>query len=453
MSIKANDVLGTRPLPSLLANTFQVRDLTNPTPQTSKFTTLDSVDVITKKPKPFDKKDEINNLYFSELEKVIYKPREMAEMPDFTKTPFRIGIAVAQKQADFTIPNGTLYITDEQGKKEIGTFGNATFKVKAENNGISLYQADGKLVGNYKGKITLEGNVAPVIINSKKYYGSLEIISNPANTSTLSVINDVMLEDYLKGVVPSESIASWPEESLKAQAIAARTYTVANWKRRETLGFDLMATTSDQVYNGVGAEQASTNKAVAETNGKIMLYAGKPINALFFSCSGGYTDSSKDVWGVDLPYIQPVPDFDQKAPKYKWEKTYTNDSVKNALKQLGFELGDIKSIEPVEFTAQKRVTKIKFTGTKGESIVDSNKFRLALGLNSTLWVVNPSDSKQFSFGSLKMVPKTFTFNGGGWGHALGMSQWGASQMAADGKTAEEIVKHYYTGIEIDTINK
>lgn len=385
------------------------------------------------------------------LEKASSIPRDLKELPDFTKTPLRIGVAVAQKQADITIPSGTLFVETSEGKKEIGHFENTTFKTKAENNGISLYSSDGKLIGNYSGKILLEDNIAPISINGKKYRGGMEIIINPADNSTLTVINDVMAEDYLRGVVPSESSASWPVESLKAQALAARTYAIANWKRRESLGFDLMATTSDQVYNGLGVEQASTDQAIKETNGQVILYNGKPINALFFASSGGHTDSALEVWNIDLPYIQGVKDFDQNAPKYKWTKNVTNASVQDALKQMGIKIGEIKSIEPTEFTTFKRVKKIKFTGTDGTVVVDSNKFRFALGLNSTLWTVTPSNDKKFSFLKLQTIPKSFSFNGGGWGHGLGMSQWGARQMALDGKTGNEIIKHYYTGVEIGNL--
>jgi stage II sporulation protein D len=400
-----------------------------------------------KNSEPFGNNEDINNIYFNQVEKVSNVPRSVKELPDFSKTPFKIGVAVDQKQAEFTIPNGTLYVENADGKTEIGTFENTAFKVKTENGTLALYQDD-KLLGSFKGKIKLEGNLAPVLINNKKYHGDFEVIINPQNPNSLNVINNVLVEDYLKGVVPSESSASWPVESLKAQAIAARTYAIANWKRRENMGFDLMATVSDQVYNGIGVEQDSTSQAVEETRNQVILFAGKPINALFFACSGGYTDSSKEVWNIDLPYIQAVPDFDQEAPKYHWKKTISNAALQDALKQMGYNIGAIKEIEPLELTPQKRVKTIKFTGTDGTVVADSNKFRFAAGLNSTLWTVEASDSKKFSIAHFQRIPQSFNFNGGGWGHGLGMSQWGARQMSVDGKTAEEILKHYYTGVEI-----
>ena len=188
-----------------------------------------------------------------------------------------------------------------------------------------------------------------------------------------------------------------------------------------------------------------------ETKSQIILYNGKPINALFHACSGGHTDSAKEVWGIDLPYIQGVPDFDQNAPRYKWTKSFTNSSIQSALKQLGVQIGDVQEIIPQSFTPFGRVKEIKFVGTNGDAVVNSNKFRFALGLYSTLWTVEPSENKKFSFKSFQSVPKSFVFNGGGWGHGLGMSQDGAKQMAQDGKTAVDILKHYYTGVEIGTL--
>jgi stage II sporulation protein D len=403
---------------------------------------ISSIKKISKTPFQTD----INTLYNNEMEKLSNEPLDLKALPDFNKTPLKVGIAVEQKQATFYIPNGTLFVETEEGKKEIGAFENKSFIVKNENNGISLYHDNGKLIGNYKGKITLDGNLTPISINGKKYRGEMEVIVNPKNPSTLHVVNEVMLEDYLKSVVPSESPSSWPVESLKAQAVAARTYAVGNWKRRESLGFDLMPTVADQMYTGIEAERASSNQAVKETTGQVLIHNGKPINALFFSCSGGYTDSASEVWNTnEYPYIQPAKDFDQNAPKYKWEKSFTNQDIQKGLNQLGQDVGEIKDIKGIEFTPQKRVKKVEITGTKGKVVVDSNKFRFAIGLNSTLWNVESSSAL------LKKSPSNFTFKGGGWGHGLGMSQWGANQMSQEGKKYEEILKHYYTGVELSNI--
>lgn len=414
---------------------------------TSGFDLQDSGPIKKSQKQPFE--NNINSLYKSELDKINSSASyNLNELPNFNETPLKVGIVVDQKQASVYIPNGTLFVETENGKKEIGTFTDKNITVKNENNSLVLYHENGKPIGIYKGKITLDDNISPVAINGKKFRGELEILINPKNPSSLHVVNEVMLEDYLKSVVPSESPASWPLESLKAQAVAARTYAVGNWKRRDDLGFDLMSTVSDQMYTGIEAERDSSNHAVKETSGEVMISNGKPINALFFSCSGGYTDSAKEVWNTDeYPYIQPVKDFDQNAPKHKWEKTFTNQDIQKGLVQLGHDIGEIKEIKGIEFTPQNRVKKVELTGTKGKVVVDSNKFRFAIGLASTLWTVKPEDAGK----TIKKSSAGFVFNGGGWGHGLGMSQWGANQMSKDGKEYKEILKYYYTGIEMSNI--
>lgn len=401
---------------------------------------------INKKEKtPFSK-----DLKDDEYLKVLNEPQDLKDLPDFKITPFRIGIAVDKKISEINISNSNLILKKDNEEIDLGNFLNKKLIVKNENGIISVYDDKNKITEFNSGKLVIKDNIIPPTINNKGYRGEFEIILNPKNINTFHIVNNVMLEEYLRGVVPSESPSSWPEESLKAQALAARTYAIANWNKRKNDGFDLADTVSDQVYNGISSEAESTDKAIKETEGQIITFNGKPINALFFSCSGGYTDSALEVWNVDLPYIQPVPDFDYKASRYKWEKSYSNSDIKKALTKLDVNIGNILEIEAIEFTPQKRVKKIKFTGTNGEQIVDSNKFRMALGLNSTLWTVKPSENKKFNiFG--KNYPQSFTFNGGGWGHGLGMSQWGARQMAEDGKSYQDIIKHYYTGINIVNI--
>lgn len=440
-----------KPLNFLVDNNINNRTFADNKSSLSKTTSgldlQDSGSIKKSQKQPFE--TNINSLYKAELDKINTSASyNLNELPDFNKTPLKVGIVVDQKQASIYIPNGTLFVETENGKKEIGTFTDKSITVKNENNSLVLYHENGKPIGIYKGKISLDDNLSPIAINGKKFRGELEILINPKNPTALHVVNEVMLEDYLKSVVPSESPASWPLESLKAQAVAARTYAVGNWKRRDDLGFDLMSTVADQMYTGIEAERDSSNQAVKETIGEIMISNGKPINALFFSCSGGYTDSAKEVWNTDeYPYIQPVKDFDQNAPKHKWEKTFTNQDIQKGLVQLGHDIGEIKEIKGIEFTPQNRVKKVELTGSKGKVVVDSNKFRFAIGLASTLWTVKPEDAGK----TIKKSASGFVFNGGGWGHGLGMSQWGANQMSKDGKEYKEILKHYYTGIEMSNI--
>lgn len=363
---------------------------------------------------------------------------QVAELPNFAKTPFKIGLLVGQPTIPLDIQKGQLWLETTQGKQLIGDFSQEKLQVLSQGSELVIQNTQGQELGRGTGKLLLTEARNQVQVKDKTYRGAIEVIQNPANPATLTLINTVLLEDYLKAVVPAESPASWPAESLKAQAVAARTYAVSNWNKRAAQGFDLMPDTSDQMYSGIQAEKPSSTQAVTDTHGTILTYGNKPINALFFAASGGYTDSAQEVWGIDLPYIQPVPDFDQASPRYRWQTNLSQTQLQQALKKLGTDVGTVQQVTPLTHTPQGRVKTLAVTGTQGSVTLDANKFRFASGLNSTHWEVeSPSANSPL-----------FTFNGRGWGHGLGMSQWGARQMAADGKPFQAILQHYYTGVSL-----
>ena len=131
----------------------------------------------------------------------------------------------------------------------------------------------------------------------------------------LTVINNVNIEDYIKGVVPSEMPSSWCFEAHKAQAIAARSYALANLGKRASSGFDLKDTPEDQAYGGASAEAQQTNRAVTDTNGIVLIYNLKIIPAYYSASAGGQTSSSSDVWMRNLPYLKSVPSFDDNVKR------------------------------------------------------------------------------------------------------------------------------------------
>lgn len=331
------------------------------------------------------------------------------------------------------------------------------FKTRFEEGKIRLYSPDGKLLGTFPGPLTVRpvpgaatgGVPAAVAVDGRSFRGQLEILIDPQSGIGLNAVNRVSLEEYLYGVVPAEMPSSWHSEALKAQAVAARTYAIANLGRRGNRGFDLYATTADQVYQGIAGEVPASTGAVDETQGVIITYGGQPINALFHANAGGHTEDVRDVWGFDLPYIKGVPDFDQAAPRYRWAQTFDAARIAAVVRQLGTNIGAVRSLEPVVLTPHGRVSRLRVVGTAGTIVVDGNQFRLALGLYSTLYRVTPVESKHRSRGPRgQSLPASFRFDGGGWGHGLGMSQYGARQLAENGMRFDEILKYYYSGVEI-----
>jgi len=318
---------------------------------------------------------------------------------------------------------------------------------------IALYDPTGRALGVYSGNLTVKpdtattasGTPAAVAVNNHPYRGDMEIMVDPQTKAGLNAVNQVPLEQYLYGVVPSEMPASWPKEALMAQAVAARTYAVANLGRHSDRGFDLYSTTADQAYQGLADEASTSTQAVDATTGVVVTYEGQPINALFHSNSGGHTEDIKDVWGFNLPYMKGVTDYDQAAPRYHWIQDFTSAQVAAAVKHLGADVGQVTELHPASTTPFGRVSQLQVVGTTGTTVVDGNKFRLALGLYSTLYQPTPVNSPG------QPLPTDFRFDGQGWGHGLGLSQYGARQLAANGENYKQILLHYYTGVALTTL--
>lgn len=176
-----------------------------------------------------------------------------------------------------------------------------------------------------------ENNDGNVYAKERWYRGILRVQNKDGK---LIVINDICLENYLQSVVPAEMPSSWNIEALKAQAIAARTYAVANMGKHSTDGFDLVDTYMEQVYEGIKTETENTNLAVLETKGLIMTYDNKPISAMYSSCAGGRTISALNSFGQDIPYLQSVLSYDDNVKKNGHGVGMTQHGAKN-LAEMG----------------------------------------------------------------------------------------------------------------------
>jgi stage II sporulation protein D len=176
-----------------------------------------------------------------------------------------------------------------------------------------------------------------------------------------------------------------------------------------------------------------------------LTYKNKLINALFHSSSGGMTENSQDVWKNKYPYLSSVKDFDQKNPKFRWQKNFSNKELINLFPNIG----GIKNIEILNITNTGRVKNVKLFGAFGSDQMSGVDLRKKLGLNSTLVRFNfiEKQSEKFS------IEEGLVVFGQGSGHGVGMSQWGAKYMASKGQKAEKILKHYYRGIQIKPFRK
>ncbi len=323
-------------------------------------------------------------------------------------------------------------------KKEIGKT-NKNEPLFVKNNGglisVSLNKAENKL-GAFTGPIAFipENKIGLVHYNNKWYRGGFIILTNK-DKSNITIVNKVDLEDYLLSVVPSEIPNKWDSEALKAQAVAARSYSVGYLNRRRSKGYDLESTVEDQVYSGTSAEKKQTSDAVKETSGLILLDKdNKPFIALYHSSAGGYTDSIENVWDKEpSEHIKPKPDYDDNSPYFKWERTYSLAEISKLLSSL--DLGTVEKIKPLSRSFSERIIWIEVTGTKDKVTMRGDEFRRSLKLPSSKF-------------NLKFEDNQVKFAGRGYGHGLGLSQWGSKALAEKGFTYKDILAHYYPGTKL-----
>lgn len=263
-----------------------------------------------------------------------------------------------------------------------------------------------------------------VWIGSRWYRGRTKLV---ATDKGIIAVNHVDLDQYLYSVLGAEMSASWPIEALKAQAVAARTYALYKKATGGTDTYDVGDTTKWQVYKGVESEAQSTQEASNATAGEVMVYGGKVILAVFHSASGGHTENVEDIWtGDSLAYLRGVPDYDMGAPVYQWTKTFSAGEIGRRIGGVGA----VTSMTPERTTPNGRIITMLVRGSAGSKRVSGADLRKVLELRSTLFTVSKSGG-------------SFQLNGRGFGHGLGMSQWGAHNLAQQGSNYQQILSHYY----------
>lgn len=272
-----------------------------------------------------------------------------------------------------------------------------------------------------------------VAINGKKYFGGVRI---DKKNNSLTVINLVTVEEYLRGVVPEEMPLPAQTEALKAQAVAARSFALKNRSRHGSDGYDLCANVHCQFYGGVDSAKDTTDKVIAETRGEVVVIGEKIVDTNFHADSGGWTESVAEVWGTAAPHLQPVEELEKKT--HHWTKEFT---VADFSSKLGGDFGNLKKIKLSKLKIGKsakdrsrsgRVKTVQLTGSKKMLKLTGNELRSKFSLPSTLF-------------DMKISGKKVIFEGYGYGHGVGMSQNGANAYAKKGWNYEKILKHYYSG--------
>jgi stage II sporulation protein D len=326
-------------------------------------------------------------------------------------------------------------------------------------------------VFNYRNDIIREGlqevNIIPrgsgsrVRLGDKRYRGILRVLPRG---EVVRIINIVYMEDYLRGVVPPEIGQRIKEEieAVKAQAVAARTYAMAHLKQYEGEPYDIKSSIMDQVYQGCGVEDKLVNKAVDETNGRVIMYHDALINAYYHSTCGGRTDNIEDVWDrKEEPYLKSVADDSSEAwSKYfSWKEVFTEQQLRGRIEQyLASDRGRDIRLDPItgitvgQRTAGGRVRTLEIHTSGDTYRFNKDRVRWVIGRTSNPDLILPSSSFDVD---IERDPQgrivSVTFNGHGYGHGVGMCQIGAISHARAGWTCEQILTHYYTDVEIRTL--
>ena len=276
-----------------------------------------------------------------------------------------------------------------------------------------------------------------IIINKEKEDKKVRILRG-------NTVENINMEDYLVGVVSSEVPVSFEKEAIKAQAVAARTYALKQMENRQNESYDVKDDTSSQVYKSneelknIWKDKYDENinkikNAINETKGQYLTYDNKIIYAFFFSTSNGKTEDNKDVFGQDLPYLKSVDSsFDEnETSNFKMEKTI---SLSEFYQKLGINYDDNLNITNIELTSSGRIKNITINNNTFKGV----DVRSKLSLRSTDFKIEKKDN------NVVITTK-------GYGHGVGMSQYGANALAKQNKNYEEILKYYYKGTNIQKL--
>lgn len=395
----------------------------------------------------------------------------------------RIGILLEQNEVNIT-SSSNLTLLDEN-QKIIFSGKDFSFKIKDSEFYVNNFKINSS-------KITAISSF--ILVNKRPYRGKIEILKDKDEKFT--VINELNIEEYLYGVMKMEVSPAWPEETLKAQAVASRTYALSNLGKYKEEEFDLTSTVKDQVYAGVLGEDPRTNKAVDSTKGEVLTYGGNLARIIYCADGGGYTEDMEDVFNVKLPYLISVPDYAPDSPYREWSIKYKEEDLRKLFLKRNLNVGKIYKIIPAKLSRTKRVSLVRISHSQGELEITGEKLRSILGydnLRSTLFeIFNEQERKEkilflfsegenisflTSYGKITQenygitivhkegvkstnefvsagvikISSSIGFRGKGWGHGVGMSQWGAKYLGKQGYNYKDILYYYYPGVSIEKI--
>jgi len=330
--------------------------------------------------------------------------------------------------------NGIYKIIDSRSGKVLARGKNLRSTAVSSKDGILIA---GK---NYRSdKIYLEADDPESIsLNNRKFRGNIQIIKK--NNLHLSAVNFIGLEDYVKGILYNEVSHYWPMDAIKAQAVVSRTFAVYLIQQNKNKDYDATSDIYSQVYGGRSSERARTNQAVDQTRGQVILYQKKILPAFFHATCAGHTENAAELWDIDITPLKGVAcGFCQESPHYRWHYVTPVKEMEETLRKSGYKnCRGIKDIQVLENDASGRIRYLKIILPQDTLKISAKDFRNIIG---------PNLIRSTNF-SVEIAQKDAVFEGLGWGHGVGMCQWGAYFMAKAGKDFRQIIQYYFPGAQI-----
>ena len=352
----------------------------------------------------------------------------------FAAPPPDIRVLVIDDVLAVTIDGGESYLRygapDSRGDNRIGV---RAF-IRADESGLSI---NGKPCGN---EAMISNRTRRYTVGEKSFYGKLAVIAKP--NGKLMVIDHLPLERYLVGIVGSEISPRWPIESIKAQVVAARTYAlnkIDSIKRsRPDRPYDITSNIFSQVYHGSHVEDPKALEGVEATRGEVLYRNGQVFSAFYHSCCGGHTEHANNVWDGEVgpPVIKDA--YCKRSPKHTWTYSIPTSKFIKVLKKNNISISNVLTVATTAFANSPRNEHLLVESNEGLKMIPAKDLRKYFGYKEI----------KSTWFDVRLKGNYLTFKGKGYGHGVGMCQWGAKGMADAGHAYLKILNSYYSDAEV-----
>ncbi|MCB9800021.1 MAG: SpoIID/LytB domain-containing protein [Candidatus Omnitrophica bacterium] len=360
--------------------------------------------------------------------------KSQLELPDNAENVRWIRVSIGKPESTVNLSvQMPFYVTDGNGQMLFKSEKPLSTEIKANSRGIQFGSQT-----FYPVPVIIQSE-GPLQVGSRAYRNAVEFWPRPNNQ--VGVVNELDIEDYLKGVLPWEANPEWDLEALKAQAVASRTYAIFNMLEKESEQYGVHDDVKSQVYAGKTIEKPQTNNAVNETEGEILVYRGKIFPAFFHSTSGGATTRAEYIWDIEPhPSLSGVvTEFSRGSKHYRWQESFSEQQILKVLHEKGYDLQSVDQFSLEDIDQSGRARFFGFTSGKKLIKIRSNDFRI--------WM-DPGKFKSTKIESIQKDGSVFHLKGYGWGHGVGMCQYSMKRLAELGYTYRQILQYFYPGSDV-----